>query len=62
MVHAGEVIKMNVEAQQSELVVIKQISKAELAKVVSELIRENEEVRMAIINLACTSPYIKTRM
>ena len=62
MVHAGEVIKMNVEAQQAELVLMNQMSKAELAKVVSELIRENEEVRMAIINLACASPHIKTQM
>ena len=50
------------KTQQSELVLINQVSKAEFAKVVSELIRENEEVRMAIINLACTSPYIKTQM
>lgn len=53
---------MSTETQQSELVLINQISKEKLAKVVSELIRENEEVRMAIINLACTSPYIKTQM
>ncbi len=53
---------MNVEAQQSELVLINQASKEKLAKVVSELIRENEEVRMAIINLACASPYIKTQI
>ena len=52
MVHAGEVIKMNVEAQQSEVVVINQISKAELAKVVSELIRE----------LACASSYLKMQI
>ena len=37
-------------------------SKEELAKVVSELIRENEEVRMAIVNLACSNPYISTQM
>jgi hypothetical protein len=36
-------------------------SREELAKVVSELIRENEEVRMAIVNLACASPYIRTQ-
>ena len=62
MVLAGEVIKMSTETQQSELVLINQISKEKLAKVVSELIRENEEVRMAIINLACASPYIKTQI
>ena len=37
-------------------------SKEELAKAVSELIRENEEVRMAIINLACSSPNIVTQI
>ena len=62
MVLAGEVIKMSTETQQSELVLINQISKEKLAKVVTELIRENEEIRMAIINLACTSPYIETQM
>ena len=61
MVHAGGK-KRSTGTQQSELVVINQISKTELAKVISELIRENEEVRMAIINLACSSPYIKTQM
>jgi len=60
--HIVEVIKMSTETQQSELVLINQISKEKLAKVVSELIRENEEVRMVIINLACASPYIKTQI
>ena len=50
------------EKQKSELVLINHASKVELAKVVSELIRENEEVRMAIIDLAFSSPYIKTQM
>ncbi len=53
---------MSTETQQSELVLMNQISKEELAKVVSELIRENGEVRMAIIKLACASPYIRTQM
>ena len=52
---------MSAETQQSELVLMNQMNKEELAKVVSELIRENEEVRMAIINLACASPDIKTQ-
>lgn len=53
---------MKMETQQSELMLMNQMSKEEFAKAVSELIRKNEEVRMAIINLACTSPYIKTQM
>lgn len=53
---------MSFETQQSELVLVNQMSKEELAKVVSELIWKNEEVRMAIINLACASPYIKTQI
>jgi|GEM_PF-4336942 len=50
------------KAQQSELVFVEQLSKDEIARVVIELIRNNERVRMAIINLACSSPYIKTQM
>ena len=53
---------MNTETQQSELVLINQASKEEFAKAVTELIRTNQEVRMAITNLACASPYIKTQM
>jgi hypothetical protein len=45
MVHAGWK-KMSTETQQSELVLMNQMSKEELAMVVSELIREDEEVRM----------------
>jgi hypothetical protein len=61
MVHAGWK-KMSTETQQSGLVLMNQISKEELAKAISELIRENEEVRMAIINLVCASPYVMTQM
>ena len=50
------------EMQHSELVLMNQISKEEFAEIMSELIRNNKEVRMAIINLACASPYIKTQM
>ena len=50
------------KAQQSELVLVDQLSKEDIARVVIELIRNNERVRMAIINLACTSPYIKTQV
>jgi len=53
---------MSTETQQSELALINQVSKEEFAKAVTELIRTNQEVRMAIINLACASPYIKTQM
>ena len=50
------------ETQQPELVLINQMSKEQIAKVVAELIKENEDARSAIINLACGSPYIVTRM
>jgi hypothetical protein len=53
---------MSTDTQQSKLVLMNQMSREELAKVVSELIWENEEVRMAIINLACASPYVMTQM
>ena len=60
MVQTGGVMKM--ETQQSELVLTNQMSKEEFAQAIIELIRTNQEVRMAIINLACASPYIKTQM
>jgi len=47
---------------QTMQIQIASASKKELAKVMSELIRENEEVRMAIIKLACASPYIVTQI
>ena len=50
------------ETQQSELVLTNQMSKEEFAQAIIELIRTNQEVRMAIIDLACASPYIKTQM
>jgi len=49
------------ETQQSGLVLVDQMSKEEFAKAVTELIRTNQEVRMAITNLVCASPYIKTQ-
>ena len=59
----GRYNKMEIDkAQQPELILVDQLSKEELARVVIELIRTNQEVRMAIINLACTSPYIKTQV
>ena len=53
---------MSTETQQSELVLINQMGKDEFAKAIIELIKTNQEVRMAIINLACSSPHIKTQM
>lgn len=50
MVQAGGE-KMNTETQKSELVLINQMSREELGKVILDLIRTNGEVRQAIINL-----------
>ena len=36
--------------------------KEELAKQVVQLIRENDEVRLAVINLVCSSPYVVTEI
>ena len=53
---------MTGEAQQSELVLVNQMSKEELADMISEIIRENGNVRQAIINLVCACPNIVTEI
>ena len=56
----GEI--MNIETQQSELVLLNQMSKEQLAKVLVELIREDREVQKAILNLTLSCPNIVTRI
>ena len=52
---------MSMGIQWSGSVKLNQMNKMELAKLLAELICEDENVRMAIINLASASPYINTR-
>ena len=56
----GEI--MNVEAQQSEMLLLNRISKEELAKALVELIKNDREVQRAILNLAFSCPNIVTQI
>jgi len=53
---------MNVETLQSELVLLNQMSKDQLAKVLVELIKNDREVQRAILNLAFACPNIVTQI
>jgi len=53
---------MNFEKQRSESVLLNQISKDELAKVLLELINDDREVQRAILNLAFSCPNIVTQI
>ncbi len=53
---------MNVESQQPEMIVLNQTSKDELVRVLVELIKNDREVRMAILNLAFSCPNIVTQI
>jgi len=56
----GEI--MNIETQKSEMVLLNQVSKEELAKVVVELIKNDREVQRAILDLAFSCPNIVTQI
>lgn len=47
--------------QRAETVLLSAATKEELAQVITELIKNNNEVRMALINLMCASPYVVTQ-
>lgn len=53
---------MSFETQQSELILLNQISKDELAKVMVDLIKNDREVQKAILNLAFSCPNIVTQI
>lgn len=53
---------MSFEKQQAEVVLINQISKEELARVVVELIKNDQGVQRAIINLAFSCPNIVSQI
>ena len=53
---------MSVEAQQSEMVLLNQMSREEFAKVVVELIKNDRDVQMAILQLAFSCPNIVTQI
>ena len=47
---------MSVEIQQSELVLMNQMSKGQLAEVIAELIKSNPKVISALYNVICSCP------
>jgi len=53
---------MSFEKQQAELTFLHQIGKEELAKVLVELIKSDQEVQTAILNLAFSCPNIVTQI
>jgi hypothetical protein len=53
---------MNFEKQPSELVLLNQIRRDELAKIVVELIKDNCELRRAILEVVWNCPNIVTQV
>jgi hypothetical protein len=53
---------MSFEKQQSELVLLNQIRKDELAKLVVELIEDSKELRRAILEVVWNCPNIVTQV
>ena len=49
------------QIKHMETVLLSAITKGELARIMAELIRDNNEVRMALVNLMCASPYVVTQ-
>ena len=48
--------------ENQQAVLIDQMSKEELAKVIAELVRDNREVQKALIELMCVSPNVMTEI
>ncbi|MHC4582051.1 MAG: hypothetical protein ACYS14_11390 [Planctomycetota bacterium] len=53
---------MNVEKQQSEMILLSQICTEELAKVLAELVKDSQELRRAILEVVWNCPNIVTRI
>ena len=53
---------MSIGRQQSELVLLKQMRKEELAKIVVELIKDSKELRRAILVVVWNCPNIVTQI
>jgi len=47
--------------QQIKTILLNAVTKEELTQIITELIKNNNEVRMALINLMCASPYVVTQ-
>ena len=53
---------MSFQKQHAEMIVVNNMSKDELAKVLVELIKGDRDVRRAILNLALSCPNIVTQI
>lgn len=53
---------MNAGIQQSEVVLLNQISKRELTKILVELIKDSRELQRAVLNVAFSCPNIVTQI
>ena len=53
---------MNIGTQQSEMVLLSQMSKEELAKIAIELIKDSKELRRAILEVVWNCPNIVTQV
>lgn len=53
---------MSFETQQSEVVLLNQMDKEELAKVLVELIKNNRELQRVILEVAWACPNIVTQI
>ena len=53
---------MNVETQQSEMVLLNQMSKEEFATVLVELIKDDRELQRAILEVVWNCPNIVTQI
>jgi len=49
---------MNLKTQQSELVLLNQMSRDEFAKILVDLIKDNRELRRAILEVVWSCPNI----
>ena len=49
---------MNAETQQSEMVLLEEKGKEQLAKIMAQLIESNPEVISALYNTMCKCPYM----
>lgn len=50
------------QTQQVQTVLLSAITKNELARIVAELIRDNQEIQKALINLMRISPNVVTQI
>ncbi len=53
---------MNFEKQQSEMVLLNQMSREEFAQILSDLVKDNRELQRAILEVVWSCPNIVTQI